>query len=117
MKTKAVRVEVYSWQGYSVGATHYYVDLHSWDINDRRSVRRLQRRLTTHDAAKINDKLRHEYAPDYYELYKVEPGEKDYRYDTAEQALDEALKQWRTIFPDAECLVDYKDPRKVYATT
>ncbi len=121
MNAKVVRLEIYTWQGTSIGAIHYYAELHSWDFNDKRGrsvgdLGRLERPLNAHDAAKINEQLRQTYSDKYYEMYKVQPGEMDYRFETREQALEEALKQWLVIFPDAEALVDYKDDTKVYAT-
>jgi len=118
-KPRVVRLEIYTWQGMPLGAIHYYAELHSWDFDDKRgrgTMGRLERPLNAREAAKINKQLRQDYSDKLYELYEVQPGEMDYRFETKEQALEEALKQWLVIFPDAEVLVDYSDDTKVYAS-
>jgi len=112
---KIVKLEIYTWQGISLGATHYYVELHSWISGDRRSNSRLSRKLSKREAGRLNEMLRLSYSEKSYELYKVKPGDMDWRFETYQQALSEALKQWKIIFPEADKLVDYNNENKVYA--
>jgi hypothetical protein len=55
------------------------------------------------------------YNDELCKLYHVKPGTTSEGFDTVENAIAEAVKQWLEYAPDGSVLVDYKDDNKVYA--
>lgn len=96
---KLVTFNIYSWMGLSAGAVHYYCDLIPL-YGDKRIISQMKRKLSEHEAAQINERLRFVYAYEFYLKYRVSPGELDYRFETKEQALAAAIQISRRAASD-----------------
>lgn len=93
---KTYTLDVYSWAGLSLGAIHFYGEIH--DPEGRMvSEGRLKRPLSEDDAKLINLRLHLTYREDYYEMYKVRPGEIDHRFNREKDVIDEAIKQFLSM--------------------
>lgn len=111
-------LDIYSWQGVSLGATHYYAEIRDPDY---RSKGNIKHKMTKAEASAVNKKNRLMYNDDVASMYRVSPGDETEGFDTKEDAIAEAVRQWLEYAPAGSRLVDYKgDMRgscdiKVYA--
>lgn len=114
MATFTLNVE--TWAGLSVGATHYYGELRNdkGELVGETFMHYIAKILTTRDAQKINKKIKWDYSSKYYEMYKVSPREIDYRFETRDDVIKEAKKQFLKIANAGDILVDYNDKKIVY---
>jgi hypothetical protein len=107
-----MQLEIYSWMGLSLGAIHFYAELHN---SEGHSFGRLQHVLSENNVIKNNSKLRQMYSDSFYELYKVTVGEFGDGFDTKEEAIEEAIRQWSLLYPNSTLLVDYNNNKLIYA--
>jgi hypothetical protein len=110
-------LNIETWAGLSVGATHYYGELK----NDKRELvgdifmHWMSKKLTVRDAQKINKKFKWEYSDEYYKMVKVKPGEIDYRFETEEDVIKAAKKQFLKIANVGDRLIDNNHKEIIYA--
>lgn len=102
-----VSLEVSSYCGISVGATHVYGHLVTFDPHEKIE---LTRKLTAQDAEKLN-----KGEDDHFGAYKE--GDDTQRFDTLRELRELAIKTFREKYPDAIFLFEDKgcssDPCKV----
>jgi hypothetical protein len=99
-----IELDVYTWEGMSLGATHYYGDLRQLYGDKRKSYTEIKHKLSAKDAASINKKMR-DIIEEFGDYMAVQPGEMDYRYDTKEDVIDTAKLIWKELYPDADRLI------------
>lgn len=108
MTVTIVYLRIYSYRGLSIGASHYYAELKGYDGNDL-IVHNLEKTLTPHEAAKLND------GSEYGLLYKA--GQKYNGFNSEEELIKLAMDCFKTTFPDARILIRgdgvYYEPQKV----
>ena len=91
-----INLKISTWQGISLGAEHFYVELQG----KNKSVE-LYDVLTKRQAVRLNKK---DYATGYsFDLYS--PGDKFRGFDTRDEAIASGKKEWLNHFPDAVFLV------------
>lgn len=87
-----VYLEIHSWVGTALGASHYYGEL-----KDRDKTVQLKTKLTHRQATKLNrDK----------EFKDFKAGDETTGFDSKELLIKEALKQWKSEFPHSTLLVE-----------
>ncbi len=91
-----VYLKISTWQGISLGATHYYGELVMSAGEDYRVIE-LKKSLTKRQAAKLNK------AADMDWLY--EPGDQYHGFDTKAEIIVLAVKTFRDHFPGADLLI------------
>jgi len=99
-------LDIYSWEGMSIGATHYYAEIRDPDFRSKGNVKH---KMTIAEATAVNKKNRRMYNDELYELYMATPGDETEGFDTKEDAITEAVKQWLEYAPAGSKLIDHKD--------
>lgn len=89
-----VTLEIKTWNGISLGATHYYGTLLGYVNGEYKRVD-VEKVMTATDARKLNKK-------DDWDGYRA--GRKTQRFDTREDVIKAARDEWRTYFPKAKML-------------
>ena len=103
-------LEIQSWAGLSIGATHYYGAIRDEEYErvGTKIMNWMARKLTSTEAGSINAKLEWNYSPEYYQYSKVNAGDLDYRFDTKEEVLECAKKEFLSFAESSDRLLDYK---------
>lgn len=99
-------MSVYSWGGTSIGATHYYAEIYD---PDGRSKGNIKHYMTPAEATAVNNKNKRMYIDEIARLYRVKPGQETEGFETREDAIAEAVKQWLEYAPIGSKLIDHKD--------
>lgn len=105
-KEDDVTLEMLDW-GVSVGGEHLYGSLHGY-IDGEYKIIELKKTLTESDVLLLNKKDKHI-------SYKV--GQKSKRFNTEDEVRKEAIKVWKSMFPNAKVLLEgqssYVEPKKI----
>lgn len=100
MKSKVVYLDISTWRGRSIGATHYYAELHpsnryGWNSTDE-SVN-LYRTLTAKTAREENDKSGRKF---------MSKGDEARGWNSKNAIRKYALKEYKKLYPEAEFLLE-----------
>ena len=98
-----VRLYIWSWMEISsYGATHWYGQfMYDGELSDK-----IQHKATKKFAASYNKKCRWYYDAKAAELYSIKAGDMTACFDTQEDVIKMAKKQWRELYPNATRLVN-----------
>lgn len=91
-----VCLEVSSWVGISIGASHCYGHLKGYNGGEFR-CHEISRKLSDQEAKILNEIDRHE---------SYEEGSETERFNDEQSVINEAVKIWRDFFPNAKILVN-----------
>jgi hypothetical protein len=92
---KFVFIEITSWQGISLGATHYYGKLKGYDDNNEVLFIDIEKPLGEKEAKKLSKK----------DDFTYREGTLTARFDSKQEVIDIAIEKWKTYFPNAEFLI------------
>lgn len=109
MTEKVVYLDIQSWVGRVINASHFYGTLkQSWGTYGEReeSEVQLRRTLTEAQAKSINALYRRNYDAEMYNFYKVHPGDSVTLFDDKDTLVEAAKVAWKELFPDAVRLQD-----------
>lgn len=106
-KISLAYLEISSYTGISIGATHFYGKLIFYN-GDKREDHELRRELSASEARLLN-KI------DDFASYR--PGQSTERFDSREDVIAQAVTEYKTIFPTATALIcgssSTLDPQRV----
>jgi len=99
-ETDEVFVEITTWQGISLGATHYYGYLRGYLHENDQHIHEIELKhpLTQREATKLNKNSGFDYI--IFEKGDMYPG-----FDDIKEIVDLAIKTWKEYFPNACVLV------------
>lgn len=92
-RSKVIYLDIKTWMGYSVGAEHYMGTLRCYE--PYKTVE-MQNKLTSRQAKTINKKTR-------TNLWQA--GTMDERFESEDEIIEQARKEYKTHFPDAKILI------------
>ena len=92
---KFVVLEITSWQGMSLGATHYYGKLKGYDERGDALFVDIEKPLTEKESKRLSEKDDCTYRA----------GTLTSRFDSKQEIIDIAMDKWKTYFPAAEFLL------------
>ena len=97
-------LDIYSWAGISLGATHFYVDLTCY----KRKVymTRIEHVLSERAASLINEKVRKEYIEGYREIFLVKPGQLHPGFETYDEAIKFGIDKFQELAEVGDKLID-----------
>jgi len=95
-RDRIVYLDITSWQGMSIGATHYYGKLRGYIGKEYKTVE-LEYTMTARDAARLNKIDRDPGFGDYFWA----KGEKSSRFETEEKIEAVAIATYKAHYPDA----------------
>lgn len=119
-------LDIYTWSGLSLDATHYYGELYTRDEKYNRTEygnkwhgrelygKRIIKELTSKEAKAINKKYREMYNEETYNLYKVTKGELNFSFETKEDVIARAIEIFEEEAVSGDILVDADDRNKIY---
>lgn len=101
-REKIVHLEIRSFRGISIGATHYYGELKGHVDGHYKSVD-LEYAMTAQQAKALTKK---DFEERGYQRMRYSPGDMYAGFDTMDDVRAEAIRQYKTHFPKAEMLVE-----------
>ena len=103
MNKVEVHLDITSWVGISIGATHSYGELHGLDEKENYKTVRLKFPMTAGQAKRMNKKERFDF-PGRKHYRNHQPGEITDCFETKEQIIEQAKSEWLEYFPHGEIL-------------
>lgn len=100
---KIVILQLSSWRGISIGAIHFYANLHYEDENEKHQTIELKRLLSKKEVLELNKEDRRRY-PTCYTRYKV--GEEYQGFWTEEDAKETAINYVKEKMPEVDVLIN-----------
>jgi len=102
-----VDLEINSWVGTNGDASHYYGLLKGY-INGKYTFIEMRKALSKQDVDMLNQKDKH---VSYYEGFESK------RFNSEKELKDEAIKVWKSFFPDGKVLLEgcsaYIEPKVI----
>ena len=98
-----VFLEITSFVGFSVGASHFYAHITGYDENNKYKRIELSRILTDETAIEYN--RRENRRRGLTTNYTYKPGMKVNGFDTRDEAINQARKDFKIFFPEAKKLI------------